>query len=672
MGHILEYLLALALFSLLVYVPGYLITETLLRRRIAGPALICTRATLGLGFWIATVFMVCAAGWFRPAVLVMVGAVLGVASLVVWLRDEDRRLGWPTIRRPRFILERSLLSGAILFAAPILFLLTLIPVVSWDANTYHLTVPKLYIAHNGFRPIRFNIYSNWPLNIELLFGLAMQFKDYVLAKLVHYGFGMLTLLALYQFTTRLRDKFAGLLAAVLFLGNLVVLFECFVAYVDIALAFFLLMGCWYVTEYARKPEGGGVWLLLAGISGGIMSGVKFSAPLATVCLMVFLLLSVVPRSGSGRRPGGELAIFFVLPCILLAAPWWIKSWLYTGNPVYPLMHGIFGGPDWSTKLGEQLRVWHLSIGMGRGPVDYLLLPLRVILCGDISYERFDGAVSYFWIIWLPVAITRGRRDPLVRNLLLTVLVYFGFWSITSQQMRFLIPVLPLLSVAAAVSLSDVVRGVRRDKHRKRLAGLVAVVAVTSLIGSAAQGLWMVSGFAEEDRTIADQVTGFGPEPVFDFINEKLPTDARIMMLNTNHGFFCDRSFIADSTFEASQFDELLRRAPGMQGLLELLAELGVTHILWHDSDWGIDYPAALFALFEDQSLTRLVYRSPDALDRVYEIVKPPAPRRGPRAQGGGGTALIKNANDPTPKNRSSASLMRQSPPRAGRSGKNRG
>ena len=38
----------------------------------------------------------------------------------------------------------------------------------------------------------------------------------------------------------------------------------------------------------------------------------------------------------------ELAILVGIP-LLLWWPWAFRSWLFTGNPVYPLLHGLLGG-----------------------------------------------------------------------------------------------------------------------------------------------------------------------------------------------------------------------------------------------------------------------------------------------------------------------------------------
>ena len=52
-------------------------------------------------------------------------------------------------------------------------------------------------------------------------------------------------------------------------------------------------------------------------------------------------------------------------------------------------------------------------------------------------------------------------------------------------------------------------------------------------------------------------------PVFRAIDADVPADGRLLFINTNHGFFCHRDFIADSFFEASQINALF--APGREG-----------------------------------------------------------------------------------------------------------
>ena len=90
-----------------------------------------------------------------------------------------------------------------------------------------------------------------------------------------------------------------------------------------------------------------------------------------------------------------------------------------------------------------------------------------------------------------------------------------------------------------------------------------------------------------------------------------------MLLNVNLGFWCDREYLADSAFEASQMNELIRSAGSESGLASLLARQGITHILYADVDWKIPYPPYLFDFLNRG--TNVVARTADGRLTLHEI-----------------------------------------------------
>ena len=109
-------------------------------------------------------------------------------------------------------------------------------------------------------------------------------------------------------------------------------------------------------------------------------------------------------------------------------------------------------------------------------------------------------------------------------------------------------------------------------------------------------------------------------PVYRYIDEQLPEDARLMFLNTNHGFYCTRDFIADSFFEASQINALLRKEDEVEGIDRALDELGITHLLIENRDRYVPWPRALFEYLNDPTRARQMMRTEDGIYDVVEIV----------------------------------------------------
>lgn len=578
---------------------------------------------LGLAIWIAVLFLLAAVQILRPLPILLLALVLagwGAASLrrfrsrVGSLAPElatgeaspgDRAAAWTLA-----------LAGVAVVA--VLLLETLHPGISWDASAYHLTLPKLYLEHGGFFRVPFNVYSNWPLGVELLFALAMVVGDYVVAKTVHFGFALATLAVVYRLAARRTAPWVGLLAGALVLFNPVVLFEASIAYVDLALAFFAVAALLFLDAFLDDEEASvrRTHLLLCGLCCGLAAATKLNGFFVATSLAVVLLVS--RRRAFGRAVLRELPLL-LLPTALGLLPWLVKSAVLVGNPVYPLLYPLLGGPEWSAELARRHAAWQRSIGMGRGFVDYLLLPVRVILFGDRGYARFDGALNRAWIVLLPAAAAAVPTSALARRALGAGGLLFLLWSATSQQMRLLIPALPLFAVAAA-------HGTFELSRRLKPPNLTA--AARSTLAAAVGGLLLLSAWPYLQRAprLALTLAGHGPElrravvpPVARFVNETLPDDARLLLLNTNQGFFFERPYLADSFFEASQVAALFAGTEGADAAAAALRELGVTHVLLDRRARGIAYPATVDRLLQDRLLVVPIYESPDSRFVVFEL-----------------------------------------------------
>jgi len=232
----------------------------------------------------------------------------------------------------------------------------------------------------------------------------------------------------------------------------------------------------------RAWEGGAASLVLAGIACGVLAGSKWTGVFGALCLLPLLWIY---QARDGRcAPAGSIrarlqpTLQFALPCVLLAVPWYVRSAVQTGDPLYPLLYDWLGGPDWSSGLTKKLLAWQNSIGMGRTLGDYLLLPVRVALKGNIDYQSFGARLNPLWLGGVPLALALGRTLPTVRRALGASGIYFVFWALSSQQSRFLLPILPLLALSAGLAV---------DRALERLPARRVQPALTALLwaGSAA-------------------------------------------------------------------------------------------------------------------------------------------------------------------------------------------
>ena len=614
MHEVLAHVAALLCLVAALVLPGHALERAWLRGADLDGLRWLARIALGIACWMLALFVLAALSALRPAALGALAA--GFAGAALW---AQRRFG-PARGEPR---DLAFLAAVALATAPF-WLQVLGYQVAGDAATYHLTLPKRYLAAGGFVAVPISVYAVWPHATELLFALAIALRDYALAGALHTAFGALSLYAVYATCRAAGRPAAGWLAAPLALANPVFLFELGIAYVDLAYAFFFTAGVSFMARALRTPRVDAGALALAGVCAGALAAIKLNGVLGSAALAAVALPRALAllRGGEARRVAA-LALGFAAPLLGLWLPWLARSAALTGNPVHPFLYGAFGGPDWSDALGAQFTAWQRGIGMGRATADYALLPLRVLLEGGPDYAHFGGRLGAQWLLLVPLACATGWREPLVRASLGASAVYFALWSLGSQQMRFLIPLVPPLALACALSLDICVERVAARQSAPARRALRALVLALALAFAAqvarphyAQALAALPALradAQARRTAA-------ADPVFRWIAATLPPDAKLLLLDANQTFFLEREALADSFFEASQLADWLRDARDPDDVRARLASRGVTHVLRdRHRDWGIAWPPALWELLGDAARAQRRYLSPDGRVEVWEL-----------------------------------------------------
>ena len=411
--------------------------------------------------------------------------------------------------------------------------------LDWDGLAYHLAVPKMYLARHLIFYVPFISHSNFPFLTEMLYTIGLSFGSVGIAKLFHFWMYIASALAIYALCRRRLSPLTGTVGALLFMSTPVVFWEAGLAYADITTGLYVSLAAYALLNWAET--GRTPWLVVCGLMGGFALGTKVLAgvPVAVLCLWVLV------ASGSSRRWGRGLRLSFLVASIalLVGSPWYVKSYVYTGNPVYPFLYNVFGGKFWSQGAAAAYRGTQLAFGMGRGVYDFLLLPWNLSMSG---YRFFDseslfGLVGMAFVGLIPVRILAGKPNRAILLMGLVSAVFVAAWFVLMQQSRYLIAILPLLSILAA-------SGVEAANSRWTVGchvancfvalcvGLSLVVGILMATTSAGPVLGLESREAYLSRTL----------DVYDAqsrINRLLPENARIVMFDEVRGFYLDREYI---------------------------------------------------------------------------------------------------------------------------------
>ncbi len=576
---------------------------------------------LGLGALSYTFLALGLAGLLRPwAVWTTLGVVAIWAIPCLRARSRSWREDWATVG-PQALFEQI---GATLVLVMLLIVLLrgLAPVTDYDGLAYHLVTPRDFLEAGRIYTVPGEAHPNFPLAVDLLFIPAIALGLDNAARLVHLGFGALMGLGVFTLARRLlRCRRGSWLALFVFSTTPIIGTVGGYAHNDLGWALFEFLAAYALIVWTQ--EGEKRWLVLAGILAGFGLGSKYlGLPMLGVLGAAVLYHDRFQARKAWRSIVAD-GLWLGLVAVGVAAPWYLKNWLWLGNPVYPLW---FGGKGWDAFLSAKLEFMGKSYGPRRGILGILLLPLDIFrysigYFGPIPFA-FPTPLSLLLPLYLFV-----RSDPAISLILLMALLRFATWVISARNTRYLIDIYPLLSVAVAYLLAEL--------SRRRMAHVLVQVAVLALM--VANLTWqtllllkedplpVVLGLESREEYLSEH--NYPAYRVIRFINQ-LPHDNRVLFVGDGQGYYATVDHVADVNH--SNWGHLVYQVgEDPVSLRHALAVNGFTHVYYsgRDFEWQLnfDYDGHLaheVAVFEQFAVrcTDVVYDEQTG-GRVYAILE---------------------------------------------------
>ncbi|MBF0100796.1 MAG: glycosyltransferase family 39 protein [Desulfobacterales bacterium] len=488
-------------------------------------------------------------------------------------------------------------------------ILASVPPVLRDELIHHLLVPKYYIALGGMAELPHIPFSYYPMNLQMLYWLALYFHLEILPKYIHFAFGLMTTAGIFHYIHYRINKHFAILGAVFFLSIPVIVKLSISAYVDLGLvcfSFFSIYGIilWIDHHFHWK------YLVLSAVCCGLCLGTKYNG------LVIFLILSLfvafvyskyasqTTRYLSLKAMG--VSCCYILISLMLYSPWLIRNYLWTHNPIYPLYDSLFQRmtktPEISTQpkeeQGESVDIFTMrKVEYGESWVEIMMLPLRIFFQGkDNKPKYFDGVLNPFLLLlpilgffWKSMNFKSNRiyRDQLI--FLTFVLMYFVYSFFTTvMRIRYISPMIPCLVILSVFGLKQVYDRIHYS-HRHTYA-LIWVVIISTLY-LAYNGQYLKSLF-DEFQPIAyasgkitkdEYIERFCPEyPLLKYINETLPMDSVVLYVFIGkRGYYCERKYIPDTQGNIIKLINIIRNANSAKAIYHDLKSWPITHVLIH-------------------------------------------------------------------------------------------
>ncbi len=504
------------------------------------------------------------------------------------LRD-DLRAAWRDLRAlalpipERF--ERAL-AVFIAFALIVGGIAALMPPVAWDGQVHHLAQAELQIAAGRIDAPPDIPYFNFPALANMLYLAVMLLKGDSAVQVTHFSFLLLLLGAVFAFALRNFSARVAWVACALLVGVPSLLLVATWAYVDLALTFYAF-AAFYALRLALERNDSR-WFALAGACAGFAISVKYTTAIVPVALVLLILVS----RGFALKP----LLAFAATGGAVAAPYYIRAWIFSGNPVYPF---VFGGKYWDAFRAQ----WFSRFGTGlmNSPLHLILAPWNATINSSEGAAGFEATIGPLLLILLPsLIIVRTQHAThnthhVLRDLLLFALCLYLFWlfgvagSALLIQTRLLFPAFPVFALLAAVALDRLAAFDLPQFSLARFARLVvlSVCGLTALsyaLGFASDGaLGYLAGAESRDAYLTRHLGGY--YAALKFVNANLPKEARVLFLWEPRSYYADRAAQPDAILDA--WAHLHWQYDDADSIAVVLRERGYTHVLL--SRAGLDF-----------------------------------------------------------------------------------
>jgi hypothetical protein len=524
------------------------------------------------------------------------------------------------------------LLAALPFAI-VLVLGGMLPPWAYDVREYHLQAPKEWFQNGRIDFLPHNIYANMPLGSELtgLWGMALAGgKDgwwwgAMAGKTVMASYSLVTAAALIAFGRRVHSLAAGAIAAVIFLSTPWIVGLAVAGYNEGPVALYAtlaIFALWLSSpltpsgtrrdERAPLPTAAPQLLLLAGFCAGSAVACKYPPLLFLVVPLVAWVAGLdriaqrlcrvgcahqeQPHADSADTPdsarktdsvgtahptgfwaGGAPVLRAAVYCLAIAAGcglWFAKNAVLTRNPTYPLLYAIFDG---RTRTPEKDRQW--TRVHSPQPDQY---GRRFPLSGLASQIAWNGWQTAWASVTIPPLVLMAwfarRQRPLLAALALwAVFVFLAWWLTTHRLDRFLVLLLPLASLVAAIG----VFAVDHPAWRAATLGFVALGAVTqfSFITLHPDNRYFapLAALRYDDREMSLQ--GLRVEPAHRWLNDHAQPGERVLLVGDAEPFDLEMPAIYNTCFDDCQFTRIFQGRSRTQRL-ELLRQLHIKYVFF--------------------------------------------------------------------------------------------
>jgi hypothetical protein len=255
----------------------------------------------------------------------------------------------------------------------------------------------------------------------------------------------------------------GVCAVALAFFNPILVQQIGSSYADITTAELALAGWLLLAHAVRAPRTS--WIVCGGLLLGVATALKLTNAVHAIAGAALLIM--LPGSLRGRiRHGLGYALALAAGFTMVAAPWSYRLERMFGNPLFPLMNGVFRSPEFTTETIRHFRF------IPEGLVNALWRPFAIVdpvpvvqeelTAPDLRYALLVVLISALFVRWLWLRLAHrttpsARAQPAEATRILVALCIglaadWALWLSGSGNGRYFLPMACVAAVVIAALL----------------------------------------------------------------------------------------------------------------------------------------------------------------------------------------------------------------------------
>jgi hypothetical protein len=411
----------------------------------------------------------------------------------------------------------------------------------------------------------------------------------VVAKLVHFGWGVLAAALVAGWAGRRLGARWGLASAAAFVLLPYTQVVAIRAYVELATAV-------YLTLLIRDLAAPGANPVLVGIWGGFCAGTKVNGLMAPALAAGALAVRRAPWRVWGAWAAAGAAT---------VAPWMAKNLFACGNPVAPLLPGIFPTLWWEpANLGRHLRDLApannepMSLG---GAMGLFARPWNTGILNTGVMDPHSGMGG--WFLWVaPICLLASGVGPLA------ALVGGGLvlWQIMPHLVRYSMPLWPAMTILGAQGLRALASRGRGGRAVVAAAGLVLVAHLPLAVarefsianpfgvvfGLERRDHYLARGFPERGRTVSAGA----------WLTPEIGHERVLLLTPTGLWLHWGPQTVVQSLFDTALIERFAREERDAPGIAKRFRQAGIGWTIYlPQSGWALERTYGTWAFDEAAS-----------------------------------------------------------------------